>query len=244
MPLEESEEWSEKERLQGEKDTLGLYLTGHPIGRYEPELPSIVTSRIGSLADVSDSGGGGGKGYRKGAPRVVVAGLVVSIRQNQTQRGRMASLVLDDRSGRIEVTLFSEVFEENRELLATDKILVVAGGLSFDDFRGGLNIRADQVFEFEQVRESRARHLLLKADHRMLAEKGLASEDFYLHLKQVLSAYSGGSCPVRLEYQRDDARGTVELGSEWNIHPTDELLLRLERLIGREGVEVVFGVRS
>lgn len=249
LPLKESDEWSEKERLQGEKDTLGLYLTGHPISRYEPELPYIVTARIAGLDGIVDSGGGqnsgGNGGYRrKKATRVVVAGLVVSIRQNQTARGRMASLLLDDRSGRIEATLFADVYEDNRELLVTDKILVVAGGLSFDDFRGGLNIRVDQVFDFEQVRETRARHILLRADYRALAEKGLAAKDFSARLKQVLSAYSGGSCPVRLEYQRGDAKGAVDLGPEWNIRPTDELLLRLERLFGREEVKVVFGARN
>jgi len=241
LPLEESEEWSEKERLQGEKETLGLYLTGHPIGRYEAELSSIVTARIGSLSGIAETGNGGGR--RKGAPRVTVAGLVLSVRQIQTQRGRMASLVLDDRSGRIEVTLFSDVFEENRELLAVDKILVVAGGLSFDDFRGGLNIRVDQVFDFEQVRETRARHLLLTCDHHLLDEKRLSPDDFNLKLKQILEAYRGGSCPVRMTYQRQDAKGDINLGPEWHIHPTDELLFGLERVLGQANVEVVYGAR-
>jgi len=241
LPLAESEEWSEKERLQGEKETLGLYLTGHPIGRYESELSSIVTARIGSLDGIAETAKGGGR--RKGGPRVVVAGLVLSIRQIQTQRGRMASLMLDDRSGRIEVTLFSDVFEDNRELLAVDKVLVVAGGLSFDDFRGGLNIRVDQVFDFEQVRETRARHLLLKCDYSLLDEKGLSPNDFSSKLKQILEVYQGGSCPVQIVYQRQDAKGSIDLGPEWSVHPTDELLFCLERLLGQENVEVVYGAR-
>jgi len=241
LPLEESDEWSEKERLQGEKETLGLYLTGHPIDRYEAELASIVTARIGNLEGIAETAKGGGR--RKGGPRVVVAGLVLSIRQIQTQRGRMASLVLDDRSGRIEVTLFSDVFEDNRELLAVDKVLVVAGGLSFDDFRGGLNIRVDQVFDFEQVRETRARHLLLKCDYRQLDEKGLSAAEFCLVLQQILETYRGGACPVRMTYQCQDAKGSMDLGAEWHIHPTDELLFRLERLLGRENVKVVYGAR-
>ncbi len=84
----------------------------------------------------------------------------------------------------------------------------------------------------------------MSADYRALEEKGLPPEDFSIHLKQILSAYSGGSCPVRLAYQRGDAKGVVDLGPEWNVRPADELLLRLERLFGREGVEVVFGVRN
>ncbi|HEC16262.1 MAG TPA: DNA polymerase III subunit alpha [Sedimenticola sp.] len=236
---EQSDEWGEKERLQGEKETLGLYLTGHPIGRYEAELAAVVTSRIGDLAEPAEPGG-----RQKGGQRVVVAGLVMSMRQNQTQRGRMASLVLDDRSGRIEVTLFSEAYEEYRELLAVDKVLVVAGSLGFDDFRGGLNIRADQVFEFEQVRENRARHLLLRLDSRALAEQGLSPQGFAGELKKILAAYRGGPCPVRLAYRREDAGGALDLGPEWNVHPSDELLHRLKRWLGPGGVEVVYGIRS
>jgi len=241
VPLVESDEWSEKERLQGEKETLGLYLTGHPIGRYEAELASIVTARIGSLEGLAETAKGGGR--RKGGTRVMVAGLVLSIRQNQTQRGRMASLVLDDRSGRIEVTLFSDVFEDNRELLAVDKVLVVAGALSFDDFRGGLNIRVDQVFDFEQVRETRARHLLLNCDYHLLDDKGLSPNDFNSKLKPILETYRNGACPVRMNYQRQDAKGSIDLGLEWHIHPTDELLFCLERLFGRENVVVIYGAR-
>ncbi len=241
ISLEESEEWGEKERLQGEKETLGLYLTGHPIGRYEAELPSIVTARISKLSGLAEAEKGGGR--RKGGVRVTVAGLVLSIRQIQTQRGRMASVVLDDRSGRIEVTLFSDVFEDNRELLAVDRVLVVAGGLSFDDFRGGLNIRVDQVFDFEQVRETRARHLQLNFDYHLLEEKNLSPNGFSLKLKQILEPYCKGACPVRLVYQQQEAKGSIDLGSEWNIHPTDELLFRLEGLLGRENIEIIYGVR-
>ncbi len=242
LPLASCEEWSEKEQLQGEKETLGLYLTGHPIGRYEAELSSIVTARIGNLDGVVEGAKGGG--HRKGGVRVVVAGLVLGIRQNQTQRGRMASLLLDDRSGRIEATLFSDVYEEHRELLAVDKVLVVAGGLSFDDFRGGLNIRVDQLFEFEQVRETRARHLLLRCEHEKLQENGLLSTALTEKLKQILEVYRGGACPVRIAYQSPDAQGCIDLGAAWRVHPTDELLFSLERLLGRENIEVIYGARQ
>ncbi len=244
LPLEQEtageacEEWPDEQRLQGEKETLGLYLTGHPIDRYEQELASIVSARIGKLEAPADNGG-----RRRGGQRVVVAGLVVGIRQNQTQRGRMASLVLDDRSGRIEVTLFSEVFEAHRELLAQDKVLVVAGGLAFDDFRGGLSIRADQVLEFEQAREVHARCLQIQVDGHRLSEKGRAAEDFVVALKQLLAAYNGGHCPLRIVYRRPDASGVWDLGDAWQVRPTDELLRRLQHLPGLDGVKVLYGGR-
>ncbi|MFC1684272.1 DNA polymerase III subunit alpha [Pseudomonadota bacterium] len=232
------EEWDEELRLQGEKETLGLYLTGHPIGRYEAELGSIVTARIGKLEEL---GGDNGRGRRQQKQRVVVAGLVVSMRQIQTQRGRMASLMLDDRSGRIEVTLFADVYEQHRELLGTDKVLVVAGNLGFDDFRGALSLRVDQVLEFEQAREAYARCLQLRADEGLLAEKGLTPGGFAAELKGIVGAYGGGHCALRLAYGRTDSQGMMELGPDWKVKPTDELLRRLERLLGGDGVQVIYG---
>jgi DNA polymerase-3 subunit alpha len=234
---ETQEEWVEEQRLQGEMDTLGLYLTGHPIDRYEAELGSIVTARIAKLEGAADNGGG-----RRGQKqRVVVAGLVTDMRQKVTQRGRMASLELDDRSGRIEATLFADAYEQHRELLAKNKVLVVVGNLGFDDFRGALSLRVDQVLEFEQAREAYARCLQLRLDAGLLAEKGLSPAGFVTELKEVLGAYTGGPCGVRLAYSRGDAEGLLELGPEWRVKPTDELLRRLGRLLAPQRVEVIYG---
>ena len=123
------DEWEEDERLQGEKETLGLYLTGHPINRYDAELEAMVGARLGTLLE--------GTRDRNDREQRTIAGLVVSVRHGKTQRGRMGSLVLDDRTGRMEVTVFSELYERVRELLVPDRILVVNGSLSFDEYRDG-----------------------------------------------------------------------------------------------------------
>ena len=235
---EACEEWEDEQRLAGEKATLGLYLTGHPIDRYESELPHIVTSRIGQLA-VNDSAGGGG--YRKrDVQRVCVAGLVIAIRRNQTQRGTIASLLLDDRSGRIEATLFSEMHEEHREMLDTDKVLVVTGALTRDDFRGGLNIRVEQVHEFEQAREVQAKQLVITLDRTTMARQSRADEAVWSELQQILKPFTGGQLPVRIALQLDSDQGSVQLGDEWRVHPTDELLRRLERTFGAEQVATIW----
>ena len=68
----------------------------------------------------------------------------------------MASLSLDDRTGRIEVTLFNEAYEQYRDVVAADKVLVVEGGLVFDEFRGAYSLRADRVVELERARAAHA----------------------------------------------------------------------------------------
>ncbi len=232
------EEWDDEQRLAGEKNTLGLYLTGHPIDRYEGEMRHIVTSRIGDLSVPESSGGGG---YRKrDVQRVCVAGLVMSIRRNQTQRGTIASLLLDDRSGRIEATLFSETQEVYRDLLAVDKILVVTGSLSRDDFRGGINIRVEQVHEFEEAREIKAKRLNITLDRQAMSKASQSDEQVLKALSQQLKPFTGGALPVQITLHQGGANGAIQLGDAWRIHPTDELMRRLIRQFSCEQVELIW----
>ncbi|MEW8561201.1 MAG: DNA polymerase III subunit alpha, partial [Candidatus Thiodiazotropha sp.] len=223
------EEWAEEQRLQGEKETLGLYLTGHPIDRYAGELGHISSSRIG---DLSLDGPQEGGQRRRGKP-VVVTGLVVSASHRQTQRGRMGTLVLDDRSGRIECTLFSEAYEQHRELIAADNILVVSGSLNYDEFRGGLSIRADNLLTFEQARSHYAGLLSIK-----VCLNGLDVPGFSEQLHQILAPFRGGTTGIRLHYKTKSACGDIQLGKEWQVNPTDELLRRLEQYFGAGSVDV------
>jgi len=229
------EEWEDEQRLQGEKETLGLYLTGHPIDRYEAELRQIASSRIADLSLDNGPGAGNGGQRRRGVP-VVVAGLVVSASHRQTQRGRMGTILLDDRSGRIEATLFNETYEEHRDLLAADRILVVSGNLNYDEFRGGLSLRADKLLTFEQARGFYASQLGLNLKLNGTSAAGLRQQ-----LMQTLSPFRGGSTGIRLHYRTDQAEGDILFGQTWRVNPTDELLRRLHRLLGSDNVQVIYG---
>lgn len=235
-----TEEWVDELRLQGEKETLGLYLTGHPIDRYLPEFAGLGITPIAELSVDK----GSGRDYRNRGQRVMVAGLTISVSHRQTQRGRMASMLLDDRSGRIEVTLFAEACESYRELLSADRVLVVIGNLSHDEYRGGLSLRVDQVAQFEQVRAANASSIFLKLNKQRLNGRAQASNDSVLELERILSVYRGGDCPVHLCYQADGTKLLLEPGDDWRVQPTDELLRRLERFTLAVGVEVKYGNKA
>jgi len=224
-------EWEEEQRLQGEKETLGLYLTGHPIHRVAAELDAITGVRIGALLQ---SGRGANDGERR-----MIAGLVVSVRHGKTQRGRMGSVTLDDGTGRIEATCFSEVYQEVRDLLAADNILVVSGTLNFDDYRDGWSLRVEQVRTLEQARVDLADHLALTLD--------LSDPDAHARgqarveeLGAILRTFTGTGLPIYIHYHRPDARGRLLMGKEWRVKPTDELLKRLRHLLGPEAVRVSY----
>ncbi len=239
----DSEEWDDELRLQGEKETLGLYLTGHPIDRYEPEFAGLGVSRIANLSLDNGTGERGGR-KRGSGPRVMVAGLAVMVNHRQTQRGRMANLLLDDRSGRIEATLFSETYETYRELLVGDRVLVVIGSLTYDEYRGGMSIRVDQVLDFEQARAVHANALQLQLRRSSLDERGLAAGDLVRQLEQIIAVHQGGSCALRLCYQRADAQVVLNFADQWRVNPSDELLRQLERLLGPGQVRVKYGPRK
>jgi len=237
-------EWEDEQRLQGEKDTLGLYLTGHPIDRFEAELKHLVSGRIVDLLAESvdsNSGAAGAAGAAakrwRGVRKVVVAGLVMEARHRNSPRGPMGSVLLDDRSGRMEVTVFSELYTACRELLSVDKVLVVNGGLVYDDYRGSWALRAEQVIELEQARERSAERI-----HLRLNGAGRETPDtLAARLRGLLEPFLGGRCTILLEYRRDDALGVLRFGPAWRVRPTDALLKGLRDLLGTDGVRVVYG---
>jgi DNA polymerase-3 subunit alpha len=224
-------EWAEEQRLQGEKETLGLYLTGHPINRVEAELDAMAVTRIGALLQSSR-----GQGDRE---KRTLAGLVVAVRHGKTQRGRMGSVLLDDRTGRIEVTCFSELYEEVRDILVADNILVVSGSLTYDDYRDGWSLRPDQVRTLEQARADMADHLTLVLD-LTAARAHDRGQALVGELRNLLGTFSGAGLPVQIEYRRPDARGRMVLGKEWRVRPSEELLARLRHLLGPEAVRVSY----
>ncbi|WP_290650226.1 DNA polymerase III subunit alpha [Aquisalimonas sp.] len=222
-------EWDEEERLAGEKDTLGLFLTGHPITRYEGELEKIVTGRISDLM----AGAGGGDSRREKS--VVTAGLVMSLRVRTTQSGnKMGFLVLDDRTGRIEVSLFTEAFRKYGALLGKDKLLVVEGALSYDDFSDAWRVSAEKVHEIGDLREVYARCLVVRMSSSQLGNGALE------HLEEALTPFREGQCPVWLDYQRPDSRALLRFGNAWRVRPTDELIKRLDGLSGEGNVRIEY----
>ncbi len=211
--------WSLRERLQGEKDTLGLYLTGHPIEEYQDELRKLIKRRIADLQP-------------ERAPQRI-AGLVVDMRLRKTKSGKnIASVLLDDRSGRIEVTVFADEYERVRDKLITDRVLVVEGTVSPDEFRGGLGMRAAQMRELLEVRSEQVRYLQIALDAETLAA------DFAVQLTRVLQPYRQGACALRFAYQGMVARGELAAGDEWRISPADELLRALRARFGRTAVSL------
>ena len=223
-------EWSESVRLTGERETLGLYLTGHPIGPFESGLARLVSHRIGDL--ISDRPISGMEGPRFGGGKpVTIAGLIDEVKK----RGPRVILTLDDRTGRIEVNLFDDVFQKHRDLIVKDALVLVDGMLRFDEFSDSWRLSARRLTELDKVRESQARRLVLK-----WPQNG-NSKALIGRLAEVLGPWRGGPCPITVEYTGASATGALTLGNDWTVRASRELLEQLETLVGRGGVKVFYG---
>lgn len=206
--------WSDQTRLSNEKLSLGLYLTGHPITHYEAELSQFITHKINNLRP-------GGRNEKQ-----IIAGLVVAIRTMNTKRGdRMAFITVEDRSGRQEVAVFSDLFNEARDYLKKDSLIIVQGETKNDEYSGGIKMRAIKIFDLLAARMTFAKKVRLEID----AVSGLEPE-FVNKLHILLQNYLAGPCRVELAYKRDEANALVEFGPEWKIKPADDLLAALHKL--------------
>jgi DNA polymerase-3 subunit alpha len=225
-------DFNESVRLAGERETLGLYLTGHPIDRFLPDLPRFVTHRIGDLiSDRPVAPPEAGRGFRGGKP-ATVAGLVTEVRR----RGTRVAAVLDDRSGRIEVDFFEDVFQQYRELIAKDSLLVIEGQVRFDEFIDGWRLAGRRVAELDRRREEVARRIVIRCAAESPARTALPEA-----LAGALAPWRPGPCQVSIDYEGGGARGVFTLAADWNVRASRELLEQLEQLAGPGNVTVKYG---
>ena len=134
--------WTTKRKLQEEKQALGFYLSGHLFDEYRDEVRRFARTTLADLArEVTDKGSGGGYGNRD-ARNKTVAGVIVGLRTQMTQRGKMLIVMLDDGSASeaTEVTVFNEVYEANRALFKEDEVLIVQGSARHDMFLSLIHI--------------------------------------------------------------------------------------------------------
>ncbi len=246
--------WSEHRRLQEEKETLGLYLSGHPISACLPELSRFVRHNINNL-----------KAERG---QQLVAGLVHEVRLIKSKKGdAMAVVTLDDRSGRIEATLFPDNYQQYREILKVDTVVVVEGSVAMDDFNGNskLKVTARRVMRLEEARREYARTLSLTLQAHQLQVESLAALESLLgsfrldampqspprpppsrparegrHNGAAEAEAREPGCTILLHLEKAGAaggvKGIISLGPKWRVQPDDELLVRLRERFGSASV--------
>jgi DNA polymerase-3 subunit alpha len=220
-------DWGLGRKLQAERESLGLYLSGHPFDQYRSDQPFICTSNIAALLAERPPVPGE---YRGPTREVTVGGIVASIRK----RGSRVSVELDDGTGSIEVGFFQEAFDRWRHLLGSQALVAISGSVRFDEFINGWRITARDVLDLDRLVEARATGLLLR--WRTDVERHLSPAV----LKDVLEPHRPGRCAVTVHYRHGDSQARLALGREWAIRPARELRERLSELVGNDGFRFVY----
>lgn len=215
--------WPEAMWLEGERETLGLYLTGHPVNRYRKELKNYVPC---VLADVRPTGRD---------QTTTVAGLVVDVRTMlNRQNQRWAIVTLHDKTARFDVRFYTKDYENYQHLLEKDQILVVKGEVSFDDYSSANTMTAREVMTIVGMREQYAKVLRLTVRQEQLEGQGL------VQLRQLIEPFKQGTCPLHIRYVRPDLTAEYVAATEWYVTPTDELMYELQQQLGQQAVELEF----
>ena len=227
-------EWTEAQRLAGERETLGLFLSGHPITPYEPDLKLLGVARLADVGGPKPAAPVDGMRSWSAGKATTVAGLVLEIRR----RPNRVTLILDDRSARLEVGLYEEIFQQHRDIIVKDAILIIDGTLRFDDFIEAWRLQAKSLMDIDRARERFARRLWLRWPDEFDGPQGMN------RFEQMLKPHLRGPCGVSVSVNRSDYTGRVNLGENWSVHASRALLDKLTDLVGRDGWYLVYGPRS
>ncbi len=218
----------QRDRLEFEKESLGLYLTGHPIEEYLDELQQFCSARLARL-----------KAEKK---KQYIAGLVVAQRNMKSRRGgTIAFLTVDDRSGRLEAVLYPDKFEAAQQKLGKDRVLVLEGEVQEDDYTGSLKMEVESVLTMEEARRRFSRGLTIRLCGEPMTVDLIAR--LRSALEPHLQADTGCQVAVVCREERADglaAEGKVLLGPDWRVNPTDELLKMLKAEFGDERVALSY----
>lgn len=225
-PAKPLKAWSDEVRLKGEKDTLGLYLTGHPIDVYRPELKSFIPVRINELTPT-----------RRGVT-TVFAGLVVDVANFPNRM----MVTLDDGTARIEVSANHERFQRFKDIIQADRVVVIEGEIyereGYDRPMG----RLTKAFSLNEIRQKRANSIQIK-----LAAEHL-TKSLSLDLQKILLPFCNvdmcNHIPMQLQVDYPYATAEVHLGLNWKVAPQDELLAKLRDYFGKDVIHIEYQVKS
>ena len=225
-PAKPVKPWSDEVRLKGEKDTLGLYLTGHPIDVYRPELKSFIPVRINELTPT-----------RRGVT-TVFAGLVVDVANFPNRM----MVTLDDGTARIEVSANHERFQRFKDIIQADRVVVIEGEIyereGYDRPMG----RLTKAFSLNEIRQKRANSIQIKLATEHLTQS--LSSDLQKILLPFCNVDMCNHIPMQLQIDYPYASAEVHLGLNWKVAPQDELLAKLRDYFGKDVIHIEYQVKS
>lgn len=225
-PAKPVKPWSDEVRLKGEKDTLGLYLTGHPIDVYRAELKQFVSVKLNELTPT-----------RRGVTSIF-AGLVVDI-ANFPNR---IMITLDDGTSRVEVSCNHERFQRYKDIIKLEQVVVIEGEIYEREGFDRPMARLSKAFNLNEIRQKRAQNIQIRLPHDLMGTS-LAKD-----LQGILLPYCNiDVCQhigIQILLEQSFASAELLLGAQWKVAPLDELLAKLRDYFGKDAIYIEYQVKS
>ncbi|MBI3611221.1 MAG: DNA polymerase III subunit alpha [Nitrospirae bacterium] len=213
-PLPPIEEWDEAQRLRFEKESVGFYITSHPLARYADELRSYATANAETLDETPQD------------RQVKLCGIIAQQKIMTTKRGdKMALLTLEDLQGTVEVLVFPDLYKKISAVLTPDTPFLVTGFV--DKSEKGAKVKAVGIEPLSRVREQITRRVDIR-----LNSTGLTSQDIQ-RLKEILLRHRG-PCPVFLRIEMPNrTESTIAVDEQVRIKPSDLFISEIEQEFGK-----------
>jgi DNA polymerase-3 subunit alpha len=232
LPLAATAPWDDRRRLKEEKSALGFYLSGHPFEAYRDEIRQFIK---GSLATVTAGSGG----WEAAQSTVLIAGVIESLRSQNSQSGRMLIVNLSDGHAKLELTVYSDALDRYRRLLVEDALIVVEARVRMFRRNGNgeegdtttLRVVAEHILDLDAARNRFARMIRIRCNGGSSGNK----------LRELLAPYRPGPCAVAIEYTNGAASCEIHLPEEWRVNAADNLVQSLAEWVSRPNVEIVYG---
>ena len=223
--------WTEADQLAFEKETLGLYWSGHPVDRFASELRELGARSTGELAQtpatISRGEAWGPGGLRPIEPDTSVGGVVGACRQLKTRKGdRMAVFTLEDAQGGVEVIAFPEAYQRAGTLIEPGTMVLVRGKLERDD--ESVRVLASEITSIESVRERLTREMAI----RLIVPVG---RGLFEALGEIFSRHRGDrrvSFEIELPGGSRRLRVKADVSSQIRVRPSSRLIAEVEQVVG------------
>ncbi len=221
LALPDIPEWSEAERLAGEKEVMGFYVTGHPLAKYLPRLAGAIRYDSSSLEELENEA------------QVTLAGIVTSLRVRPSRKGDLwASGYLEDLRGTAELLVFPQTFQQVQKLLKPDAAVLVKGRVRHEE-----NARPRVVVSEVSTLEAAINNVSAPLRIRINLEE--ATSSVLQQLDDILNAHPGET-PIVLELARPgDFIARLRPNKPRAVKADAELLARLRALCGDEAITLV-----
>jgi DNA polymerase III subunit alpha len=237
VPLQNAAPWSETEQLAFEKETLGLYWSGHPVDRYAAELRALGAHSVGELGEVPVNGSRGDQwgagGPKPIEPNASIGGIVATCRQLKTRKGdRMAVFTLEDAQGSVEVIAFPETYQRSAALIETGTLVFVRGKLERDD--ESIRVLASEIVAMESLCERLAREVAIRV-------KAPAERSVFEALGEVCSRHRGDrrvSFEIELSSNQVPLRVHAAVSAQVRVRPSSTFVAEVERIVGPGSVSL------